>query len=373
MKRLLCLLAFVALMMPALAAQKKMSSAPRVPPTHANLVYATVGGQPLKLDIYLPADVSKPAPLLIHIHGGGWAGGNKDGLAHYYYKLIDLGFAVASVQYRLTTQAAQWGGAPVIFPAQIQDVKGVVRWLRAHAAEYHLDPNRFGAWGESAGGHLTALLTLSAGSKELEGDTGGNAGISSAVQAGVDYFGPTDMLHINDDITTPPGCVLNHDAPGSFLSNLIGFGQPGQGVCVVKQHLADNTPPYPELRRLLELSSPLSFVKPGVAPLFIGHGTTDLLVPLKQAHRLDEALRKVGARVELSIAPGIGHADLGPKTDRDAVYFLCDILNPEAKGRVDEIKWDAVAPAQKAPKAKAAKVKTAKAKAPKAKAQAAAQ
>ena len=144
-------------------------------PTFPDLAYATLGGRPLQLDLYIPATGSGPYPLVIWIHGGGWSGGDKAlGPGASALKLLPRGIAVASINYRLTSQAGQWGSFPVIFPAQINDVKGAVRWLRANAGTYNLDASRFGSWGSSAGGHLSALIGTSGGVAALEGNVGGN-------------------------------------------------------------------------------------------------------------------------------------------------------------------------------------------------------
>ena len=135
-------------------------------------------GQPRqKLDLYVPATAK--GPLIVWIHGGGWVGGSKDnppGLA-----MLAGGCCVASVEYRFSQEAP--------FPAQIFDAKSAIRFLRAHAGEYQLDPARVGAWGTSSGAHLAALLGTSADVKELEGDLG-NTDQSSRVQAVVDCYGP---------------------------------------------------------------------------------------------------------------------------------------------------------------------------------------
>ncbi len=123
--------------------------------------------------------------------------------------------AVASVDYRLTSQAGLYGAFPVTFPAQIEDVKGAIRFLRANAGTYGLDPTRFGAWGSSAGGHLAALVGTSGGVAALEGTTGGNLAFSSSVQAVCGWFGPIDVLQMNPDVTTPPGSGIDHDATTS--------------------------------------------------------------------------------------------------------------------------------------------------------------
>ncbi len=145
-----------------------------------------------RLDLYLPPKADAPTPLVIWIHGGGWEAGNKDnppGLG-----LLKKGYALASINYRLSQEAK--------FPAQIEDCKAAIRFLRANAKKYNLDPDHFGVWGASAGGHLVALLGTTGGVKELEGD-GPNKEESSAVQAVVDWFGPTDMLQMKAQAGRP--------------------------------------------------------------------------------------------------------------------------------------------------------------------------
>jgi len=149
-------------------------------------------------------------PLIIHIHGGGWSGGDKNGIPPI--GLVANGYALASVQYRLSGEA--------IFPAAIQDCKAAVRWLRANAKKYNLDPDHFGVWGGSAGGHLVALLGTSGGVKEFE--VGDNLNVSSKVQAVCDWFGPTDFLQMNAQAKAGAGGALDHDGPKSPESRFIG-------------------------------------------------------------------------------------------------------------------------------------------------------
>lgn len=330
----------LALGLAAYAQTKK--KAPAVAPTHPDLVYATLGGQPIKLDLYLPEGAGKPAPLLIHIHGGGWTSGSKAGLPPYCAKMLKLGFAVANVDYRLTSQAGQWGGEPVTFPVQIQDVKGAVRFLRAHAAEYHLDSDRFCSWGESAGGHLSALLATSGGAAELEGQVGGNTSLSSKVQAAVDYFGPTDMLHIADDVTSSSGGnvprkATNADNP---IGKLIGYEQPAGRPYDLREHINDAARPYPALRKLLEQANPITFVGAGTPPIFIGHGGRDPLVPLGQSKRLERALRQAGVKTQLMVTEEAGHGGLSNETHAAAIRFLCEALAPEAVAKLAELAPD---------------------------------
>ena len=152
-----------------------------------DLPYKRIGGETLTLDLYRPEKISGPLPVIIWIHGGGWNRGRKERCPAV--ALVDDGFAVASVDYRLSSVAP--------FPAQIQDCKAAVRWLRANASTYHLDPDNVGVWGNSAGGHLAALLGTSGGVSELEGD-GDNMQYSSRVQAVCDVAGPVDLRGADD-------------------------------------------------------------------------------------------------------------------------------------------------------------------------------
>jgi acetyl esterase/lipase len=244
--------------------------------------------------------------VVVWIHGGGWSGGSRFP-AGFSGPLTAAGFAVASVDYRLTSQAGQFGAEPVTFPAQIHDVKGAVRWLRANAASYNLDPARFGCWGSSAGGHLSALLGTSGGVAALEGTVGGNAGFSSAVQACADYFGPTDLLNMNPDVITPPGSVLDHDAPGSPESRLIGFDDPGQGIGVLRANQSNPAPPYPAYVTLVTQANPITWVDAGDPPFFVAHGELDATVPQKTSVRLKEALSAAGVANQYWVVPNNGH------------------------------------------------------------------
>ena len=173
---------------------------------HRNLMYAQAGPHALRLDLYIPNDVPGPYPLIVWVHGGAFRMGDKaNPIAR---PLVAYGYAIASINYRLSHQA--------IFPAQIHDCKAAVRWLRAHAAGYDLDGARVGAWGDSAGGHLVAMLGAAGDVPELEGDLG-NLEHSSRVQAVCDWYGPSDFLRMND----VPG-TMDHDASDSPESQLVG-------------------------------------------------------------------------------------------------------------------------------------------------------
>ena len=147
-----------------------------------NLPYVANGHERNRLDIYLPEKPTGRLPLVVWIHGGGWEAGSKEDCPAV--PLIAKGYAVASINYRFSQHA--------LFPAQVEDCKAAIRWLRANAAKYHLDPDHIGVWGESAGGHLVAMLGTTGGIKEF--DKGGNLDQSSRVQCVVDFFGPAEML-----------------------------------------------------------------------------------------------------------------------------------------------------------------------------------
>lgn len=229
------------------------------------------------LDLYLPANVKSSTPLIVYIHGGGWIGGDKR--SFQASELLQLGYAVASINYRLTDEAT--------FPAQIFDCKGAIRFLRANAEAFNIDPDRIGAWGDSAGGHLAALLGTTADNKELEGNVGGNEGISSRVQAVLDWFGPSDLISIVDQLD-PKKLPREFSQEPTLLTRLLG------GTIDDKADLA-------------RAASPLTYVGEGDAPFLILHGDQDALVPLQQSQLLHAALKEKGVESQLIVVRGAGH------------------------------------------------------------------
>ena len=239
---------------------------------YSDLVYAQAGAYTLRLDLYLPDETSEPYPVVAWIHGGAFRMGDKANPRAL--PLVRYGYAVASINYRLSQEA--------IFPAQIHDCKAAIRWLRAHAAEYHLDPNRIGAWGDSAGGYLVAMLGVAGEVLELEGDLG-NLDYSSRVQAVCDWYGPSDFLRMND----VPG-TMDHDAPDSPESQLIGC-------------------PIQENPDKVAHANPITYVTPAAPPFLIMHGDQDFTVLPNQSELLYAALRAAEVDVTLVILPGLGH------------------------------------------------------------------
>jgi acetyl esterase/lipase len=305
--------------LPIVCALLLASSAAAQVPTYDDVVVGSVpldagGTMNLLTDIYLPAGATGPTPLLLWIHGGGWQSGTQNESPGAAMQLLFSGVAVATVGYRLSGQA--------IFPAQIHDVKGVVRYLRANAALYNLDPNRIACWGSSAGAHLAALLATSGGVLDLEGNSGGNLSESSRVMAAVDYFGPTDLLQMNLDVTTPPGSTINHDAPTSPESRLIGFDGPGEGIGVLRANIANPAPPFPALAALVALTNPITHLTSDDPPLFVSHGQQDTTVPFAQSLRLRDGALAIGLGPVFKSVAAAGHGFLGSTTDAQARAFL---------------------------------------------------
>ncbi len=263
-----------------------------------DLVYAErAPGGPMRLDLYLPEAGPKDGerlPVVIWVHGGGWRAGSKNQCPAV--PMVSRGFAVASVQYRFTNVAPM--------PAQIEDCKAAIRFLRARADEYGLDKDRFGAWGASAGGHLVALLGTAG--DHAEWDFGPHADQSSRVQAVCNWFGPTDI----ERMTRTEGGQL-------ALTPLIG----------------DLPKSRPEK---VKAASPVTYVSADDPPFLIMHGDQDRLVPVEQSRVLHEALRAAGVNSELVVIPGAGHGPLGESSGVKVMEFFERTLKP-APGAAPEV------------------------------------
>jgi len=248
-----------------------------------------------RLDLYLPEQPGRARPLIVSIHGGGWVSGSKSPRKPTAF--IQLGFAYASIDYRFSKDA--------VFPAQIQDCKAAIRWLRAHAGEYGIDPGRIGVWGSSAGGHLVALLGVTGQVHDF--DTGPNLDQSSAVQCVVDLYGPSDFLN--------PGQGPGKSRPGMISVVNLLLGGP------VEAHQA-----------LARLASPVYFVTKEAPPFLILHGDQDPIVPLQQSQELNAALQKAGVESTLHVVPGAVHADpafFKPENENLIRDFLVSHLKPQ--------------------------------------------
>jgi acetyl esterase/lipase len=247
--------------------------------------YVPNGGKSQSLDIYYPVKTDKPLPLIVQIHGGGWRGGDKAGGCPYIPQAQAGRYVVASINYRFSKQA--------IFPAQIQDCQAAIRWLRANANKYNIDPGRIGVSGDSAGGHLVALLGTAGGTKAFH-PIGGNEDKSDKVQAVVDWFGPTDFINFAAQ-EVPPLDGLHSTALDSPISELFGG-------------------PVSEHKELALSASPIHYVSKDSAPILIEHGNKDALVPIAQSIEFAAALEKAGVDVTFH---NIKDASHGPGIIRD--------------------------------------------------------
>lgn len=261
-----------------------------------DLSYVTNGHERQKLDLYLPEKSDKPTPVIVWIHGGAWVSGDKtEGCPPVNAGFTKHGYAAASLNYRLSGDA--------IFPAQIEDCKAALRWLRAHAKEYNLDADHIAVWGGSAGGHLVALLGATGHTREF--DVGENLDQSSAVQAACDFFGPTDVLQM--DAHALASAPFAHDGARSPESRLVGG--PIQES------------PYRELAMRVD---PIRYLTADAPPFLIVHGDQDPLVPHHQSEILFAALEKLGVPARFHTINGAGHGTgFGGKeiSDMVAAFF----------------------------------------------------
>ena len=275
----------------------------------------TAGPVALRMDIYEATSGAGPRPLVVWIHGGGWQSGSHNQVPTFVLALRARGCTVASIGYRLTGEA--------IFPAQIHDCKGAIRFLRANAATFGIDANRVGVWGSSAGAHLAALVTTSGGVPDLDGLTGGNNGFSSRVIAGVSFFAPTDILHMQDDCAAQaPGCSFNHDDPSSPESKLLGVGGTGQGLAWLRANQNNPSAPFPQLIATARSVDPITHVQAGDPPMYIAHGDQDATVPISQSTKLRDALMRAGVEHVFVSVPGAGHGSLGSTVELAAADWL---------------------------------------------------
>lgn len=255
--------------------------------TIEGIEYANVDGHPLLLDLRIP-DGAGPFPVIVYLHSGAWITGDRTGGPAI--RQASRGYAVASIDYRLAPQ--------YVWPAQLDDCKAAVRWLRAHAQQYRLDPARVGVFGASAGGHLAAMLATTADE-------------SSSVKAVVDFYGPTDLLKL-DDQKLP--CIPGLDGNASFMPPSLLMGCPIQ-----------------ECQEKTATANPLNYVAPDDPPFLIMHGLMDCLVPWQQSQMLHDALLAKGVESHLVL---IANGEHGGSAFDELQYkqMISDFLDEHLRG-----------------------------------------
>jgi acetyl esterase/lipase len=253
-------------------------------PKWLDLPYANLS-QSQKLDIYLPEQGEGPFPVILHIHGGGFAIGDKRDIhVLTFLKGLELGYAVVSVNFRLSGEA--------IFPAGLQDIKAAIRWLRANSEQYQLDGNRIAACGGSSGGNYAAMVCLTEHVTEFDDFTLGNPDYPCNVQAAVDWFGPTDFLKMDEQLAESGYGPSNHCEANSPESRYLGAK-------------------ITEIPLKVELANPMTYIHENMPPILIQHGRLDSQVPVQQSIMFVEKLEKYvdPDRFEFDILEGAGHGD----------------------------------------------------------------
>lgn len=278
-----------------------------VAPTYKDVAYTPTAGTQ-KLNLYLPAG-DGPFPVVLNIHGGGFKFGDRTMVsAALGQALLDAGYAIASVDYRLSGEAA--------FPAAVQDVKAAVRFLRAQADQYKLNPDKIVAFGFSAGGNLASMLGTTGDVAEFDDPALGNAAVSSRVQAVVDWYGPTDFSQM-DAQAKAQGCGSSdqqHGAAASFESLYLGAAVSAA----------------PEL---VQKANPITYITPDDPPFLLQKGDQDCTVPVGQSPLLADALQAAGLDVRYDLLPGVGHGDSSTPVfeSADNVNVVIDFLNTQLK------------------------------------------
>ncbi len=240
---------------------------------YSGIVYGTESGVTLTMDIYVPKGMTGTIPAVLFVHGGGFHGGSANGVADESEMLAKHGVVVAAVNYRLSTTA--------IFPAQVYDVKGAIRYLKAHASTYQIDTNNVFALGESAGGVLASLLGVTIDNTSLEGTTGGNTGYSSSVKG-----------------------VIN--ISGSYVASIVDTMSNGI-LGAIEKEIGCSPVPSATCKSAYEALSPETYLSSGDVPYILLHGDQDKSVPVIQATTLNTKMKNAGITSEVHIAAGFGH------------------------------------------------------------------
>jgi acetyl esterase/lipase len=266
---------------------QKLPAVPEGVTFKSGIEYTNPDNQHLQLNMASPKNTDGPSPAILCIHGGGFRAGKREGYDGQCIRLAQHGYVALTVSYRLAPKYP--------FPAAIHDVKAAVRWIRANASKYRIDPDRIGVTGGSAGGHLAQFLAVTGDVKEFEGD-GGNGEQSSRVACVVNYFGPSDFTK--------------------------SYGKSVDAAEVLPLFLGGN---LTTARQKHIRASPLYWVTPSAAPTLCIHGTEDKYVAHEQAVWLVDRLQAAGVEAELFTMKGAGHGFRGEdarKADKAMVAFF---------------------------------------------------
>ncbi len=287
------------------------------------------GTKSLKINIWKGTG-KEPQPVLLFVHGGAWVSGdnNLDGNGSEQIRAImelrDSGVTIAAATYRFSYEA--------IFPAQIHDVKAAIRFLKANAEKFGIDPKRIMTMGESAGSQLALLAAVSNGEEAMEGSIGGNTNVDSNVIGCVDCYGMTDFLTLASDLYARPDLGRTDEQvyelvedKNSSRSQLFGLTTDECNLGTVTA----NPEKFPEQYTLVKAGSPLYHVTPNDPPILIINGQRDIRVPSAQAIKMYQALYDAGVEAELILNDRAPHGNLGPESAASIKSFVRRILRPE--------------------------------------------
>jgi acetyl esterase/lipase len=268
-----------------------------------DLPYASLSSAQ-KLDIYWPAEGNGPFPVVVSIHGGAFMGGDKrDIQLTPMLSVLERGYALVGVNYRMSGEAK--------FPALVHDIKAAIRWMRANAEKYLLDPQKIATWGGSAGGYLSLMAGVTAGIRELDDPSLGNAGQPDHVQAVISWFPPTDFLKMDEQLAESgflPPPQFAHSGENSPESLLLG------------QKIT-------EILELAHLANPETYLRPGLPPFFIQHGKMDDVVPYQQSLHFAQKLAAIAPQsITHEVLPHARHADPAFETPQN-VQKVLDFLD----------------------------------------------
>lgn len=263
------------------AEPKAGASAKKTPPDgirfEKDIPYGKAGEVELLLNLARPAQITGAAPAIVVIHGGGWAGGDRSLHDDFTWRFAQRGYVSVTISYRFAPKH--------LFPAQVEDVKCAVRFLRAQASKYQIDPDQIGAVGMSAGAHLAMLLGTMDKPEGLEGN-GGWPEQTSKVQSVVSFVGPTDLAA--EDFGEMSRNILNNFLGGTRDEKL----------------------------ELYRKASPITYVSSGDAPMLLFQGTKDPLIPTTQAYKMAESLTSAGVKGRVELLLGSGHGWGGKDLER---------------------------------------------------------
>lgn len=293
MTRILRFVTFTLVLGPLFACEQPPTQRHAAPPATAPFASACLGETHLevayaadkrtRLDVFLPkAPRQRPVPWVLWVHGGGWAGGSKTSVETFALRQTCRGYAVVAVDYRLSFEARH--------PAALADLRAALRFVRANASDYQLDPDSVVLWGASAGGHLASLLALTQDQKHLDRRDDPHRKIPLSVRGVIAWWAPSSFSRFDEDFGETCPTRTCHTCEGSSESRYLG--------CGVKT--------CPERARR---ASPVTWVHAKAPPFLLQHGSDDCTVPAAQSQRFAEALAAAGAPVQLEILPGGRHGD----------------------------------------------------------------